>query len=139
MMDESMSHYFLHLFLTGGGFAIGLVCGIAQTDIICKRLDARNIPPSAINSPATPIITINPKRSCQRAHDAVLNSPTTPAVSSNPKISSAYSEQSRQADVADLDSGKSVPMSQYDIVVAAIMTLTGFAVAAYAWVQWRRR
>ncbi len=112
----------------------------SRSEIVCKWDEQRNIPPSANNSPATPIITnISNTFTYFFQRSASLYSPISPRVSSTPNSSSAISEILRPTEVADFDSEKKVPISLYELAGALGFALQGLCFACLLYHRLNRR
>ena len=110
--------------------ALSLSCATSQSEMVCNRLEKRNIPPSANSSPETPIITKISNSLSRRFHlSDFAYSPTMPITSTTPKTKRANSDISRATEVAPFDIGQNVPLSPYDLGVALAMGLQGLAAA----------
>jgi len=84
---------------------------ISPSAIVWRCLEKRKIPPSANNSPATPIITnISKTLTCFFQRSTLAYSPTSPTTSNTPNSSSAISDKSIAVDVADFENAKRMPI-----------------------------
>jgi hypothetical protein len=107
------------------------------SEILCSWRDEKKIPPSAINSPATPMITINSNRlyqilCLQVRLGSVLLSPISPITRINPKKNNVAFDQSRMSPVAALDNdpnNPSAPIDPLGVAVALMIAIQGIVLA----------
>jgi len=112
----------------------------SDSDIVCKWAENKKMPPSATNSPATPMITIISNFLTCAFHLSDLEySPTSPITSRTPNANSNASDASSAFVVAGLDSERSVPISPWSVIGALGFVVQGLGFALIAYRHMRNR
>ncbi len=121
-------------------------CATSRSEIVCKWLLNTKMPPSAISSPATPMITqISNQRFLflKNGYSFFLwsarYSPQRPATSKSPNNSNASSDHDRNAAVVDFDNDKSVPIRLFTFIGGFGFVLQGVCLLVLVLIRIRRR
>jgi hypothetical protein len=120
-------------------------CATSRSAIVCKWALYAKTPPSAISSPATPMITkTSKKRLCflNRGYSLFLwsakYSPTRPATSMMPNSNNANSDAASSAVVRDFDKEK-IPIQLHTLIGALGFMVQGLCALLIVFARLRRR